>query len=89
MKLTPLYRIQKCTPFHIMFGQNPCFPLEAEKMAESVPVERAMEDIDKAEIDNYISDIIEKQKAIFLKADNNITLHKKSRKHSMNNKKGL
>ena len=40
---TPVYTIQnttKFTPFRIMFGRNPCFPLEAEKMAESVSVER-------------------------------------------------
>ena len=61
---TAIQNTTKFTPFHIMFGQNPCFPLEAEKMAESVSVDMAMEDIDKAEIDDYISDIIEKQKAI-------------------------
>ena len=32
----------KFTPFYILFGRNPHFPLEAEKMAESVSVERAM-----------------------------------------------
>ena len=46
-----------------MFGRNPRFPLEAEKMAESVSVERAMEDNDKVDIDDYISNIIEKQRS--------------------------
>ena len=53
-----------------MFGRNPCFPLEAEKMVESVSVERAIKDNDKADIDDYISNIIEKP-VFFPKADNN------------------
>ena len=68
-----------------MFGRNPCFPFEAEKMAESVSVERAMEDIDKAEIDDYISDIIEKQKATFPKADNNIKVAQEKQKSNEKN----
>ena len=72
-----------------MFGQNPCFPLEAEKMAESVSVERAMEDINKAEIDDYISDIIEKQKATFPKADNNIKVAQEKQKAQYARQKGI
>ena len=72
-----------------MFGWNPCFPLEAEKMDESISVERAMEDIDKAEIDDYLSDIIEKQKAIFPEADNNIKIAQEKQKAQYARRKGI
>lgn len=72
-----------------MFGRNPCFPLEAEKMAESVSVERAMEDNDKVDIDDYISNIIEKQKVIFPKADNNIKVAQNKQKELYTRRKGI
>lgn len=86
---TAIQNTTKFTPFRIMFGRNPCFPLEAEKMTESVSVETAMEDIDKAEIDDYISDIIEKQKAIFPKVDNNIKVAQEKQKAQYARRKGI
>ena len=85
---TSIQNTTKFTPFRIMFGRNPCFPLEAEKMAESVSVEKAMEDIDKAEIDDYISDIIEKQ-VIFPKVDNNIKVAQEKQKAQYAQRKGI
>ena len=58
-------------------------------MAESVSVERAMEDNDKADIDHYIANIIEKQKVIFPKADNDIKVAQKGRKSCTHEEKGL
>ena len=55
----------------------------------AVSVERAMEDIDKAEIDDYISDIIEKQKAIFPEADNNIKVAPEKQKAQYARRKGI
>ena len=79
----------KFAPFYIMFGRNPRFPLEAEKMAESVSVERAMEDNDKVNIDDYISNIIEKQKVIFPKADSNIKVAQNKQKELYTRRKGI
>ena len=55
------------TPFYMMFGRNLRFPLEAEKEAESSSIEKAMDDIAKADADEYIGNIVEKQKTIFPK----------------------
>ena len=57
-------------------------------MAESLSAERAMEDNDKADIDDYISNIVEKQ-VIFPKADNNMKVAQKSRKSCTHKEKGL
>ena len=69
---TSLQNTTKFTLFYMMFGRNPCFTLEAEKEAESSSIEKAMDDIAKADADEYIGNIVEKQKTIFPKADSNI-----------------
>ena len=61
---TNLQSTKKFTPFYMMFGRNPHFPLEAEKEAESSSIEKAMDDIAKADADEYIGNIVEKQKTI-------------------------
>ena len=86
---TSIQNTTKFTPFYIMFGRNPRFPLESEKMAVSVSVERAMEDNDKVNIDDYISNIIEKQKVIFPKADNNIKVAQNKQKELYTRRKGI
>lgn len=48
---TSLQNTIKFTPFYIMFGQNPCFSLEAEKEAKSGSIEKVMDDIAKADVD--------------------------------------
>ena len=48
-----------------------------------------MEDIDKAEIDDYISDIIEKQKATFPKTNNNIKVAQEKQKAQYARRKGI
>ena len=69
---TSLQNTTKFTPFYMMFGRNPRFPLKAEKEAETSSIQKAMDDIAKADADEYIGNIVEKQKTIFPKANSSI-----------------
>ena len=64
---TSLQNTTKFTPFYMMFGRNLRFPLEAEKEAKSSSIEKARDDIPNADADEYIGNIVEKQKTIFPK----------------------
>ena len=59
---TSLQNTTKFTPFYMMFGRNLRFPLEAGKEAESSSIEKAMDDIAKADADEYIGNIVESRK---------------------------
>ena len=86
---TSLQNTTKFTPFYMMFGRNPRFPLEAEKEAESSSIEKAMDDIAKADADEYIGNIVEKQKTIFPKADSNIKAAQEKQKEQYARRKGI
>ena len=65
------------------------FPLQAEKVAESESVEKVVDDIAKADMDDYIHNVIEKQKTIFSKTDNNIKLAQEKQKKQYAQRKGI
>lgn len=86
---TSVQNSTKYTPFRIMFGRNPRFPLEAEKVAESVSVDKVVNDFSQADINGYICGVIENQKTVFSTADNNIRIAQEKQKKHYAQRKGI
>ena len=86
---TSIQKSTKFTPFCLMYGREAQFPLEAEKLAEVNSIEEADDDISMADIDNYIKEILENQKAIFSKTDTNINAAREKQKKQYAKRKGI
>ena len=86
---TSIQKSTKFTPFCLMYGREARFPLEAEKLAEVNSIEEADDDISLADIDNYIKEILENQKAIFSKTDMNIKAAQEKQKKQYAKRKGI
>ena len=86
---TSIQKSTKFTPFHLMYGREARFPLEAEKVAETNSVEEAVDDVSTADIDKYIKEILEKQKSIFSKTDANIKSAQEKQKKQYAERKGI
>lgn len=86
---TSIQNSTKVTPFRLMYGREARFPLEAEKVAETNSIEEAVNDISMANVDNYIKEILEKQKSIFFKADTNIKVAQERQKKQYAQRKGI
>ena len=72
-----------------MYGWEARFPLEVEKVAETNSIEEAVNNISMANVDNYIKEILEKQKSIFFKADTNIKVAQEQQKKQYTQRKGI
>lgn len=86
---TSIQKSTKFTPFCLMYGREVQFLLEAEKVAETISVEEAVDDISMADIDNYIKEVLEKQKSIFSKTDTNIKTAQEQQKKQYAERKGI
>ena len=56
---TSIQNSTKYRPFHLMYGREARFPLQAEKVAETNSLEEAVDDICTADTDKYIKEILE------------------------------
>ena len=86
---TSIQSTTKITPFQMMFGRDPRFPLEAEKESESTSVEDASKMIHAADIDSVLRKMLEKQKKIFKTADERIKLAQQKQKQQYKKRKGI
>lgn len=86
---TSVQSTTKYTPFRMMFGRDPRFPLEAEKEGESIRFEDTVESIKKSSVENVVEVVAEKQKAIFETVDKNIKEAQKKQSEQYRKRKGL
>ena len=55
----------KYTPFRLMFGRNPRFPLEAEREEQSVQFKPTVNALEQMNIEEVVEKITERQQIIF------------------------
>lgn len=70
----------KVTPFCMMFGREPRFPLEAEKAYEYSGPEEIMELLRKTDVERMFEKMVKKQETVFKGVHGRIQEAQKSRK---------
>ena len=86
---TSIQGATKFTPFRIMFGREPLFPLQAEKLGENISLEDMVDSLSKVDVDNFVDEIFQKQQTIFRIADERIKESQKKQKEQYKKRKGL
>ena len=69
---TSVQSTTKVTPFHLMFGREPRFPLEAEKARQPVNEEDELKILHATDAESVMDSMVEKQKALFIEVDKRI-----------------
>ena len=77
---TSVQSTMKVTPFHLMFDQEPRFPLEAEKACELANEEDVLEILHATGVESVMESMIKKQKALFMEVDERIQQVQKKQK---------
>lgn len=85
---TSIQSTTKFTPFMMMYGREPVFPLEAEKLG-GVDYDDFASSISEANLDDYIEKVFEKQRKIFATADQRIKESQIKQKEQFRKRKGL
>ena len=86
---TSIQSTTKFTPFRMMFGREPVFPLEAEKKRKLVGLDDMADSLTEVDVDNYIHKVFQKQQNIFQIADERIKESQKKQKEQYQKRKGL
>lgn len=87
---TSIQSATKFTPFRMMFGREPLFPLEAEKEGERVSLGDVANSLcTSTDIDSYVEKVFQKQETIFQVADERIKRSQEKQKEQYRKRKGL
>ena len=86
---TSIQSATKFTPFRMMFGRQPVFPLEAEKQGKCIGLDDMADSLTKVDVDNYVQEVFQKQQTIFQIADERIKESQKKQKELYKRRKGL
>ena len=86
---TSIQSATKFTPFRMMFGREPVFPLEAEKQGKCIGLDDMADSLTKVDVDNYVQEVFQKQQTIFQIADERIKESQKKQKELYKRRKGL
>ncbi len=79
---TSIQSATKFTPFRMMFGREPVFPLEAEKQRKCIGLDDMADSLTKVDVDNHVQEVFQKQQSIFQIADEQIKESKRSKRSS-------
>ena len=86
---TSVQSTTKVTPFRMMFGREPRFPLEAEKACELANEEDMLKILQTTDAESVMESIIKKQKALFMEVDERIQQAQKKQKEQYKKRKGI
>ncbi len=86
---TSIQSATKFTPFRMMFGREPVFPLEAEKQRKCISLDDMADSLTKVDVDNHVQEVFQKQQSIFQIADERIKESQKKQKEQYQKRKGL
>lgn len=86
---TSVQASSKVTPFSMMFGREPRFPLEAEKQGDGHDVGEVMESIGEADQASFLQALVAKQERIFQMAEENIKKAQKNQINQYRKRKGI
>lgn len=79
----------KFTPFKLMYGRDPRFPLEAEKIGENMDSEDILAINSSCEIEDLVAKMTAKQKSIFEVASENIKKAQEKQIEQYRKRKGI
>lgn len=85
---TSIQSSTKYTPFQLMFGRSPRFPLEAEKEGENVSFQD-MHSLVESNAEDVLEKVLAKQKQIFVAVDENIKKAQEKQIEQYRKRKGV
>ena len=77
------------SPFRMMFGREPRFPLEAEKAGDGTDMSDVKKQWQDCDIEQVIDRIIEKQTSLFREVEQRITNAQEKQKEQYQRRKGI